>query len=63
MASPSAAPGAGPPMLCSTLAPLVIRTPERMRFFMRPPAISLASVASLRKHATLTVLSTVAVSS
>src|SRR5688500_15048321 len=38
-------------------------TPETMRFFMRPPAISFASWASLRKQATLTVLSTVAVSS
>src|SRR5688572_29236834 len=41
----------------------MMRTPATMRFFMRPVAISLASVVSLRKHAMLTVLSTVDVSS
>ena len=54
---------AGPPTLYSTAFPEVMRTPDRIRFFMRPAAISLARVASLTKQATLTVLSTVALSS
>src|SRR6185503_9412684 len=51
------------PARYSDFWPAVICTPATIRFFMSPDAISFASVASLRKQATLTVLSTVEASS